>query len=260
MGCNQIPLSCLTPENIFAGVYKPNCSGFGDPSKFQAEQAIFDSGFEELIHNFGVEIGYYVNTFNLSAMNGVYGEHTTQEYLGPVDIKAYLELEEPSPTYTLAGFDSGDNITAYIHIKTFTETMSSLSAYGYQPVEPKSQDKMKIYPLGCNRPNGRGAKIFEVTDVLDQSTSDGMNPLMGNYIWRIKGVRSEYNHETNEPQENENSQVYDNTFAGKLSSTMYPTLTTEAKKYPFDADEYVQDKVMPPNTGGSDGSVYGDYY
>ena len=256
MGCPTIPLSCLTPSQIFAGVYQPNCAGFADPSNFQAEQAIFDSGFEELIHNFGVEIGYYVNTFNLSAMNHVYGEHTTQEYLGPVSIKAYIEMEEPSPVYTLAGFESGDTITAHIHIKTFTSLLSSLSAYDYQAIEPKAQDKMIIYPLGCNRQSGRGAKIFEVTDVLDQSTSEGMNPVMGHYVWRIKGVRNEFNSETNEPQENVNNQAYDNTFSGKLSSNMYPELTGDAKLYPQDSDDYVQEKVFPP----SDGSVYGDYY
>lgn len=260
MACPTIPLSCLDPSRIFAGVYKPNCAGFADPSNFQAERAIFNSGFEELIHNFGVEIGYYVNTFNVSAMNAVYGEHTTQEYLGPVTIKAYIELEEPSPVYTLAGFDSGDNITAYIHIETFYKTMSSLSAYNYQSIEPKAQDKMIIYPLGCNRQNGRGAKIFEVTEVLDQSTSDGLNPIMGHYIWRIKGVRNEYNFETNEPRENVNNQVGDNSFFGKLSSSMYPELTGNDKLYDLNSDNYVQEKILPPSTSGNSGSSYGDYY
>ena len=260
MGCPQTPLSCLTPENIFAGVYNPNCGGFADPSNFQAEQVIFDSGFEELINNFGVEISYYVNTFNLSAMNHLYGEHTTQQYLGPTTIKAYVELEEQSPVYTLAGFDSADSLTLYLHINTFTQKFSALSAYQYQPVEPKAQDKIKIDPLGCFRPGSRSAKIFDITEVLDQNTTEGLNPAMGHYVWRIKAVRNEYNFETNEPRESVNNQPGDNTFFGKLSSSLYPELTGNDKQYPMNSDEYIQDKVFPPSTSGNSGSVYGDYY
>lgn len=259
MACPTIPLSCLDPSRIFAGVYNPNCGGFADPSAFQAERAIFDSGFGELINNFGVEIGYYVNSFNLSAMNITYGEHTLMDWYGPVTIKSYIELEEPSPVYTLGGFDSADTITAYFHIKSFTAAFSALSVYpaNGQPVEPKAQDKMIIWPLGCDRPNGRGAKIFEVTEVLDQDVST-LNPLMGHYIWRLRGVRSEFDSTTNLPRENVNDQAYDNTFSGKLSSSLYPSLTGEPKKYPGNADDVVITQIFPPAVKNV-GSSYGDY-
>jgi hypothetical protein len=259
MGCPTIPLSCLDPSRIFAGVYNPACAGFADPSRFQAERAIFNSGFGELINNFGVDVGYYVNSFNLSAMNSIYGEHTLQTYYGPTDIKMYIQLEEPSPIYSLAGFDSSDTITAYVHIGTFTSVFSALSVFptNGQSIEPKAQDKIKLYSLGCDRPNGRGAKIFEVTEVLDQDNSE-LNPMGGHYVWRIKGVRSEFNSETNEPRENVNNQVYDNTFAGKLSSVLFPSLTGEQKGYPQNADTLVQTQVFPPNTQST--SSYGSYY
>ena len=258
MGCPTTPLSCLDPSVIFAGIYNPNCGGFGDPSAFQAERLVFDSGYGELINNFGVEIGYYINTFNLSSANILYGEQPLNEYYGPVSIKAYVEMVEPSPMYTLAGFDSSDTVTAYIHIGTFNSLFSALSVYpsNGQYVEPKSDDKIIMYPLGCDRRNGRGAKIFTVTEVLDQDVSQ-MNPLMGHYIWRIKGVRSEFNYETNEPRENVNNQVYDNTFAGKLSSSLYPELSSEEKRYPFNVDTLSKDifDQSVNNTG-----IYGDYY
>jgi hypothetical protein len=283
--CPTIPLSCLDPSRIFAGVYNPNCAGFGNPANFQAERAIFSSGFEQLIHNFGVSIGYCVNTFSMEEMNSIYGEHTTMYWLDPIPIKAYIQLEEPSPIYALQGFDSSDTITAYIHIKTFTSTFSTLSVFNEylvtennQPIlsesgdliyvgglnrtyviEPKAQDKMIIYPLGCDRPNGRGAKIFEVTEVLDQDVSE-LNPIMGHYVWRIKGVRSEFNSTTNEPRESENNQISDSAFFGKLSSTMFPELTGGLKRYDQFADEEVKSKIFPPSTSGNDGSIYGKYY
>lgn len=261
MGCPTIPLSCLDPSRIFAGVYNPNCGGFADPSNFQAERAIFDSGFNELINNFGIEIGYYINGFNMEAMNSVYGEHTTQTYHGPVTIKSYIQMENPSPVYSLIGFDSSDNITAYIHIKTFTALFSALSVYpanGQTYIEPKAQDKIVITPFGCDRPGGRSAKIFEVTEVLDEDAGE-LNPLYGHYIWRIKAVRSEYNSETNEPRESLNHQVYDNTFAGKLSSEVTPDLVDEPKYYPNNADNIAQTQILPPTTERN-GSVYGEYF
>lgn len=261
MACPTYALSCLDPSRIFAGVYSPNCAGFADPSNFQAERVIFDSGFGELINNFGVEIGYYVNSFNLSAMNIIYGEHTLMDWYGPVNIKSYVQLEEPSPVYTIGGFDSSDTITAYIHIKNFQTIFGGLSVYpaNGQLVEPKAQDKIVLYPLGCDRPNGRGAKIFEITDVTDQDGSE-LNPGMGHYVWRLKGVRSEFDSTTNLPRENVNNQAYDNTFAGKLSSSIYPSLTGEPKKYPNNADNVVKTQIFPPSVQNKNGSIYGDYY
>ncbi len=257
--CPNLSLSCLDPSRIFAGVYNPNCGGFADPMKLIGEQIIFNNTYNELINNYGVEIEYYVNGFNLSAMNIIYGEHTTQEFIGPLTIKSYIQLEEGSPIYTIGGFDSPDTITAYLHIKTFNNLFSGLPVYQNtgQSVEPKAGDKIVVSALGCNRPNGRGAKIFEVTDVTDQDVNGGLNPMMGHYIWRLKGVRNEYNSETNEPRENVNDQVYDNTFAGKLSSAIFPTLTGEPKKYPFNADEIVKTTIFDQSVNGSN---YGNYF
>jgi len=283
--CSTIPLSCLDPSRIFAGVYNPNCAGFGNPANFRAEQAIFNSGFEQLIHNFGVSVGYMVNTFSMDSMNSIYGEHTTMYWLDPIPVKAYIEVSMQSPIYAIAGFDSSDTLTAFIHINTFTSTFSSLSVFGEylvtennlqiltedgQPiyiggvdrpyaVEPKAQDKIIIYPLGCNRPNDRGAKIFEVTEVLDEDTAQ-LNPIMGHYVWRIKAVRSEFNSITNEPRESENNQISDSSFFGKLSSSMFPENIGEPKNYTQNSDEEVQQKIFPPSTSGNDGSIYGKYY
>ena len=258
MSCNITPLSCLDPANIFAGVYNANCGGFGDPSAFKAERAVYNSGFGELINNFGVNIDYYVNGFNLSAMNSIYGEDTTNEYYGPVTIKSYIQMETPSPVYSLAGFDSGDTLTAYIQMDSFYTIFNGLSVYTVngQSVEPKSGDKITVTALGCDRRNGRGPKIFEVTEVLDEDISE-LNPFMGHYIWRIKAVRSNYNGETNEPREQVNNQILDNTEYGKLSSSIFPTLTGSDKKYTQNADDIVQELYGDiPNQS----SIYGNYF
>jgi len=258
MSCPTTPLSCLDPVNIFAGVYNPKCGGFADPSNYQAEQAIFGSGFQELINNYGVEINYYVNGFNLSAMNILYGEHTTQEYIGPFIIKSYLELTE-SISLAQYGMTSDDELTAYIDIKDFTNILP-LSAFSFngQRVEPKSDDLLEITALGCNRPGDRGAKIFRVTEVLDQDAAAGMNPVLGHYIWRLKAKRYETSMETNAPQEKGNDQVYDNTFSGKLSSLLFPELSSTEKIYSQNIDTISQTSVYDMSV--NDTSIYGTYY
>lgn len=283
MGCPSTPLSCLEPVNIFAGVYNPRCGGFADPSNFQAERAIFKSGFEETIQNYGVEFNYYINGFNLSAMNVLYGEHPTQEYSGPFVIKAYMELEE-SVSLSRWGMDSDDELTAYIGIQSFTDTFiqymvneQGLSvtddsgnpltvdtiALNFfrdngQRIEPKSDDLMEVTALGCDRPGNRGAKIFRITEVLDQSVSSGINPMLGHYVYRITAKRYESSHETNAPQEQGNSQVYDNNFSGKFSSVLFPTLTSDEKVYPFDIDQISEESVY--DMSKNDTGIYGEYY
>lgn len=260
MACPTTPLSCLDPVNIFAGVYTPKCGGFGDPSSFQAERAVFSNMYQELINNYGADINYYVNGFNLSAMNLLYGEHPTQEYIGPIVIKAYVELQE-AVSLSQFGMSSDDELTAYVSIKDFTNIFSlstaSFSANG-QRIEPKSDDLIEVTALGCDRPGNRGSKIFRITEALDQSVQDGINPMMGHYVWKLTAKRYEPSHETNAPEELGNDQVYDNTFSGKLSSALYPALSTDPKIYPFNIDtiskETVYDMDNTPN------GIYGEYY
>lgn len=283
MACSTTPLSCLDPVNIFAGIYNPRCGGFADPSNFQAEKAIFGSSFRELINNYGVEINYYINGFNLSSMNLLYGEHPTQEYAGPFVIKSYIELEE-SVSLSQYGMISDDSLTAYISIKDFTDLFLQyltdenctyiLNESGQlirvdnvgenfyinngQRIEPKSDDLMEITALGCDRPGNRGAKIFRITEVLDQSIQDGINPMMGHYLWKITAKRYETSMETNAPQELGNDQVYDNTFSGKLSSVLFPSLTSVEKVYDFNIDTISQETVY--DMDNTDNNIYGDYY
>ncbi len=260
MGCPITPLSCLDPVNIFAGVYNPHCGGFADPSNFQAERAIFGSYFQELINNYGVEVNYYVNGFNPSKMNGLYGEHPTQEYSDPFVLKSYIELEE-SVSLSQFGMDSDDTLTAYVSIKDFT-TVCSLSSQFFsdngQRIEPKADDLIEVTALGCDRPGNRGAKIFRITEALDQSVQNGINPIMGHYIWKLTAKRYESSMETNSPQEIGNDQVYDNTFSGKLSSILFPSLSTDSKVYDFDVDETSKNEVY--DMDNTNNSIYGEYY
>ena len=81
--CNENRLNC-TPAEVLAATAIPACGKFVNPSKLQAEQLVFDQAFNDLINNHGLPVDYYINTFNLSSADLLYGEDTTKKFQGPI--------------------------------------------------------------------------------------------------------------------------------------------------------------------------------
>jgi hypothetical protein len=288
--CSPSRQSC-TPSTVFAAVASPGCSQFFNPANFQAEQLIYDAAFNDLINSYGVPINYYVNTFNVLSADLFYGEHPIAPYLGPVSIISYIELIENPINLSRFGFASDDELTAYLHIDTFTTTFSAVINYAEfnQSIEPKSGDIIEVTALGCDRPNGRGAKWFEITERVDQDIAT-MNPLLGHYVYRLRAKRYEGSFEPGIIGEQGNNQIYDNSFSGILSSNIEipsieildlqtesgdylitqdgdpliltgvttPQLSSNPKTYPFDVDQYSKDNIFDNSV--NDTSIYGTYY
>ena len=208
MSCNPNKLQC-TPAGVFAAVANPNCGQFFNPGNFQAEQLIYESSYSDLINSYGVPINYYVDTFNLSSADLLYGEHPTRAFKGPFVLQMYIELTENSINLSKFGFASDDELTGYLHINTFTATMSSLVNYSEfnQVIEPKSGDIIELTALGCDRPNGRGSKWFEITERVDQDIAQ-LNPLLGHYVYRVRAKRYEHSFEVGLSGEKQNQQIY----------------------------------------------------
>ena len=315
MACNPIKTQC-SPENVFAAVANTNCGQFFNPGNFQAEQIIYDTSFRDLINNYGIPVDYYINTFNLSAADTLYGEHPTSIFYGPVTLMMYVELTENAINLTKFGFASDDELTGFLHIQTFNEIMGGKQFYiktaanefltyeeylqtiqtqsnvdiltekifklvtetspvgtfrlvggdfttynryinNGQSIEPKSGDLIQISPLGCDRPNGRGAKVFEVTERTDQDIAS-INPLLGHYVYRLRAKRYEYSFEPGAPKEPQNQQVFENTFSGKVSSVIPNEVPSEVKSYPGDIDTESKTKVLDMSVNNTD--IYGSYY
>jgi len=294
MGCNPTRANC-TADGVFAAVANANCSQFFNPENFQAEQIVYDQAFSDLINNFGIPIDYYVHTYNLSAADNFYGEHPTSVFYGPVSIMMYVELSENAISLSRFGFASDDELTGYVHIKTFESSMSGNKFYVQTPsgelvvyddyvkdiqtegrqnimtellqnlitvratpfIEPKSGDLIQLSPLGCDRPNGRGAKVFEITERTDQDIAS-LNPLLGHYIYRLKAKRYEYSFEPGAPKEPQNQQVFENSFSGILSSNIPEAPVSDPKAYNEDIDNISQTEVLNMNVNNTD--IYGSYY
>lgn len=324
MACSTNRSQC-TIDSVFAAVANPACGQFFNPGNFQAEQIIYDAAFKDIINNFGIPVDYYINTFNLSAADTLYGEQPTSIFYGPVPIMMYVELTENSINLSKFGFASDDELTGYVHIRTFEETMtgreffvqtadgnivtytdyidaiqteggdniitnntpqffitqllenivtqnsttSSFPLIGAdyelynkyilngQVIEPKSGDLIQVSPLGCDRPNGRGAKIFEVTERTDQDVAK-LNPLLGHYVYRLRAKRYEYSFEPGAPQEPQNQQIFENSFSGKLSSNIPGEEPSDNKSYPGNIDTESRTRVLDMSVNNTD--IYGEYY
>lgn len=254
--CNQDRLNCK-PEDIMAAASAP-CGGFMKGSNMGASQLVFDMAYQDLINNFGVEINYYVKPFDLTKANLLYGEHPTAVYSAASGMQMYVELSEEALALSQFGFDPGDEFTGFVHIDTFQRQMSSNEAYAtLNDVEPKSGDLIEIVALGCDRPGGRCANIYEITERREQDISS-INPMLGHYVYRVRAKRYENSFEPNAPEECANDQVYEDAQFGTLSTALTADRVADAKSYDWNVDQYSQDEVYDQDVNNND--IYGDYY
>ena len=258
MGCNTNKELCSI-DSVFAAATTTTCNQFLNPANFQAEQLIYDASFRDIINSFGIPINYYVNTFNTLSADLLYGEQPTLKFAGPFNLQMYIELVEGSINLSRFGFASDDELTGYLHIDTFTTTLSAQLNYATfnQSIEPKSGDIIELSALGCDRPNGRGTKFFEITERVDQDIAS-LNPLQGHYVYRVKAKRYEYSFEPGLTGEKVNAQIYESASTGIISTTIAGTSASEAKSYTFDINDLSKNKVFDMTVNKTD--IYGTYY
>jgi hypothetical protein len=170
-----------------------------------------------------------------------------------------INLNESSLSLSKFGFNAEDDVTAYTAFGNFTKAMQGQTIYAElsQDIEPKSGDVFKMSEYGSDRVNGRGGNFFQITQRRDQDIGDSMNPLGGHYGWQIKAKRLEYSWEPGLPIESANQQVNDDTFYGKLSSSIAGELSSAPKSYEGSADLDSITHVI--DMGVNDTSMYGTY-
>ena len=175
-----------------------------------------------------------------------------------MQMQMYVELDENSLTLSKFGFAAADEFTGYVHIDTFTTTASGFFDYASvnQDIEPKSGDLIVMASLSCDRPNGRGAKIYEITERRDDDISS-INPMLGHYIYRLRAKRYEYSFEPNAPIEPVNDQIYENSFSGVLSTNIVEDNVSDNKSYTWDINDESRANIYDMEEGSD---IYGGYY
>ncbi len=244
-----------------------NCYRFTDKSIQSSERTLFSNWWREQINLYGTKVNYFVNTYNVLSADNFYGEEPTKVFADPRQIVMAVTLNENAITLSKFGFESDDDITAYIHISSFYDsfyTLSSVYDTQYNVVEPKAGDVFQLSEYGNDRPNDRQAKYFEITEKLDQDIAQ-MNQLGGHYVFLIKAKRLDYSFEPNIPFNNltsgisGNSQIYEESFAGRLNGGDNEQSQLKKNGYDeYDADVVSKNDVFDMSKNDTD--VYGDYY
>jgi len=246
----------VTPtNNCFPGIVDTDgsCFRYVDKNFTGNEQYLFSNYYREQIAQYGTTITYYVNGYNTLSADNFYGEDPTRTFLPGIQVNAVVELAENANMLTKFGFQADDTITIHLHISGFQTAFYELGLQFLSPtqelsagvpdnldaqdcldfvtttanvwqtqfmnanqVQPKSGDVFALTEYGEGRVGNRGAKYFEVTEILDEDIAT-TNQLGGHYTWVIKGKRYEYSFEPGLMPEKGDQQVYDNSSNGILS-------------------------------------------
>ena len=238
-------------------VYGTSGVRFLNVSDNAGEIALFNNWWQEQISQYGQQINYYINGYNLSAHDFLYGEHTLLRYAPPIPMVMAIQLSNDNVILSKFGLQGEADLTAWIGISTFTSTVTAVSgALSAQNYEPKAGDLIELAEYGSTRPGGRSGKVFEITERLDESGNEEANQIMGHYIWSIKAKRYEWNYELSAPREKKMDQVYDNKYEGPVNSLPKVMETKEYSQFVDKTSAEVFNYVEHTN---SNTSVYGEY-
>lgn len=223
------------------------CFRFTNKSENECERLVVSNWWNEIICLYGQNVTYWQNPYSASTADNIYGEEPTKTFSNPQEIIIALELQENAVILQRYGFNSDDEVTAYIHISAFYDTFGDLE-------EPKAGDVFELTEYGMDRPGPRTGKKFEITERLDQDIAR-INPLAGHYVWLIKAKRYEYSFEPGLSSEGGNEQVYDDKFSGILSGGV--SLSSAGKSYTGDVETDARDIFNYEGFNYDD--VYGGY-
>jgi len=189
--------------------------------RLRPDMEVIHNAAEETVNLLGQKIEYYVNTYSPLCADNTYGEQPTMVFWGPKQLKIVIELNESALALSRFGFNADDEITGFFTIRGFVSAFVGEVIFHrlQQEVAPKAGDVFRMTEYGSDRPGDRAGNFFEITERRDQDISSGqMNPLGGHYLWRVKAKRLEYSFQPGITGERGNDQVYDDTFAGLLTS------------------------------------------
>jgi len=236
------------------------CAELYDKLSLAPDMQVIKSAADEMVQLMGQKVNYYVNMTTTLSADTFYGEQPTAGFHGPKLIKMIINLNESSLSLSQFGFNQDDEFTGYFTYESFVSAFSGdgIHIALNQNLEPKSGDVVCLFEYGSDRVNGRGGNFFEITQRKDQDVSgNNLNPLGGHYGWEIKAKRMEYSWQPGLPQEAVNQQMTEDTFYGKLSSTIPMEEKSGGKFYVGSADQFSKQNIIDMNF--NDTHVYGTY-
>lgn len=248
-------------ENYFSPVYDDSCDQFTedlrylDADRTKQYREVVSQQFLEQIDQYGTEVSYQRDRYRLSSHDSIYGEDTTRDFEDEESLVMYVIYNSDSIILNQFGIESDADITAFIHISSFFDKYGTDS-------EPHMGDLIRMTEYGSTgRPNGREEAVFEITRRDDEDLQQ-INPLMGHYVWLIRGKRYDYSYEDNVDPESLMNQVHDSeTQSEGLTGTSSLSSVKDNldKIYDDDSDDLGKDIFDYDSDSRSNDNIYGDY-
>lgn len=173
------------------------------------ERENYSKWWKEQIEHYGTSVTYFTHGYTLSTHNFLYGEDPTSKYGRVEDLVMLTDITNDSLMLSKFGIMADCDMTAVVHISSFYEKVGC----GF---EPKAGDLIQLTEYGADRPGGRSAPIYEITE-RDDEYLPMTNSLIGHYVWYIKCKRFEYSYEPGLPDAPNNKQINDTGDYGRLA-------------------------------------------
>ena len=201
-----------------------------DKSKNDNERNLISGYWKEQIEHYGAEVTYYTHGYTLSTHYYLYGEDPTTPFVSAGPVLMLTDITNDAIMLSKFGIMADCDMTCVLHLSSFQEFFG-------QYREPKAGDLIELKEYGGygDRPGGRGAPVYEITERDDQNLQFNANALMGHYIWVIKCKRWEYSSEPGTPKEPLNVQINDSEEYGRDTGGVNPEELVQP--YPQSVDE-----------------------
>ena len=151
------------------------------------ERENYSKWWKEQIEHYGTSTTYYTHGYTLTSHNFLYGEDPTSTFNRREEVIMLTDITNDALMLSKFGIMADCDMTAVIHISSFYEKFGC----GY---EPKAGDLIQLTEYGADRPGGRSAPFYEITE-RDDEYLPMTNSLIGHYVWYIKCKRFEYSYE-----------------------------------------------------------------
>lgn len=165
------------------------------------ERENYAKWWKEQIEHYGTSVTYYTHGYTLTSHNFLYGEDPTSRYGKFENLILLTDITNDALMLSKFGIMADCDMTAVVHISSFYEKIGC-------GLEPKAGDLIQLTEYGADRPGGRSAPIYEITE-RDDEYIQMTNSLMGHYVWYIKCKRFEYSFEPGVPNAPNNKQIND---------------------------------------------------
>ena len=178
------------------------------------ERENYAKWWKEQIEHYGTSVTYFTHGYTLTSHNFLYGEDPTSKYQKTENLVILTDITNDALMLSKFGIMADCDMTAVIHISSFYEKIGCGK-------EPKAGDLIQLTEYGADRPGGRSAPIYEITE-RDDEYLPMTNSLIGHYVWYIKCKRFEYSYEPGVEIGANNKQISDGGDYGRLAEGENP--------------------------------------